>query len=288
METADAVGIFVKSNQPRALSLAADVMEWLDRRGVHGMLGIEESKALGRGDGVPSETLADKSDLILVLGGDGTLIHAAGLLKDRDVPILGVNLGGLGFLTVLSIAELEPTLDEALKGNLAVEERIRLDAELWRDGKIELKGLALNDAVINKGALARIVGLETWVDGERIAVFRADGIIFATPTGSTAYNLAAGGPIIDPRLPAIVLTPICPHSLTARPLVLPEKSVVEVFMPNDAAEEIFLTLDGQRGIALKAGDRIKVERSARPVLLVRSPKRSAYEILRTKLHWGER
>jgi len=281
------VGIVVKRNQPRALELARDLHGWLERRGAEGLLDAEAAGRAGLDGGVPAQELPGRVDLLLVLGGDGTLIYVAGLIGDEAVPILGANLGGLGFLTVLSLDEIESALERALEGELEIEERTRLVAELHRDGEVILSGDILNDVVINRGPLARIVGLETWIDGKRVAVFRADGLIVATPTGSTAYNLAAGGPIIEPELKAMVLNPICPHSLTARPLVLLDSSVVELFVQEDA-EELYLTLDGQRGETLQAGDSIRIARSPRPIRLVRSPNRTDYEILKAKLHWGER
>ena len=287
MEPIRRVGIVVKRNQPRALDLARDLVTWLRRRGAEALVDAEAAGKAGLDCGVQPSELPGRSDLLLVLGGDGTLIYVAGLIADEGVPILGVNLGGLGFLTVLSLNEIEPTLELALAGTLETEERTRLVAELKRDGDAVSTGDVLNDVVINRGALARIVGLETWVDGQRVAVFRADGLIVATPTGSTAYNLAAGGPIIEPELQAMVINPICPHSLTARPLVLPDRSVVELFVPDDA-DELYLTLDGQRVERLEAGDVVRIARSPRPIRLVRSPNRTDFEILKAKLHWGER
>jgi NAD+ kinase len=233
------------------------------------------------------EELPGCTDLLIVLGGDGTLLSAARLAAQRKVPILAVNLGGLGFLTTVSQDELYSILEEIFSGKHRVSERVMLEAEIVRAGGVARRQIALNDAVLNKGALARIMDLELRVDGEYVTTYKADGLILSTPTGSTAYSLAAGGPIVYPIVEAFVVTPICPHTLTNRPLVIPDSATIEVdFKAGD--EAVFLTLDGQIGIELARGDRIRVHKAAEKLLLVRPAKKTYYQILRNKLKLGER
>jgi NAD+ kinase len=203
------------------------------------------------------------------------------------VPILGVNLGGLGFLTEITLDDLFSTLEMVLRDQFAVSRRLTLRARVLRGGEVIATFEALNDAVINKTALSRVVDLETHVNGEYVATFRADGLIVSTPTGSTAYCLAAGGPIIYPRLPALVIIPICPHTLTNRPLVVPDGAVVEVIQ-GSAGEGVHLTVDGQVGVGLQFRDVVALQRSDRTITLIKSPKLNYFELLRTKLKWGER
>jgi NAD+ kinase len=225
--------------------------------------------------------------LLIVLGGDGTLLSAARLAAERKVPILAVNLGGLGFLSTVSQDELYSILEEIFSGKHRVSERVMLESEIVRAGAVIRKQIALNDAVLNKAALARIMDLELRVDGEYVTTYKADGLILSTPTGSTAYSLAAGGPIVYPIVEAFVVTPICPHTLTNRPLVIPDSATIEVdFKAEDDA--VFLTLDGQVGIELMRGDHIRVRKAAEKLLLVRPAKKTYYQILRSKLKWGER
>jgi NAD+ kinase len=226
-------------------------------------------------------------DLLLVLGGDGTLLSVARLIGARDVPILGVNLGGLGFLTEVTLEELYPILDAVLQGIYEVTHRILLTATVHRQGERIAEYVALNDAVINKGVLARMIELETYIDGQYVTTFRADGLILSTPTGSTAYCLAAGGPIVYPTLRALVLTPICPHTLTLRPLVIPDAAKVEI-VQGVTNENAYLTLDGQVGFTLRHRDVIRVVRSDHTITLLKAPGKDYFKILRTKLKWGER
>jgi len=233
------------------------------------------------------EELPGCTDLLIVLGGDGTLLSAARLAADRKVPILAVNLGGLGFLTTVAQDEIYSILEEIFSEKHRVSERVMLEAEILRDGTVIRRQIALNDAVLNKAALARIMDLELRVDGEYVTTYKADGLILSTPTGSTAYSLAAGGPIVYPTVEAFILTPICPHTLTNRPLVIPDSATVEVeFKAEDDA--VFLTLDGQIGIELVRGDRIRMRKAPNKLLLVRPAKKTYYHILRNKLKWGER
>jgi NAD+ kinase len=233
------------------------------------------------------EELPACTDLLIVLGGDGTLLSAARLAAERKVPILAVNLGGLGFLTTVSQDELYSILEEIFSGKHRVSERVMLESEIVRAGAVIRRQIALNDAVLNKAALARIMDLELRVDGEYVTTYKADGLILSTPTGSTAYSLAAGGPIVYPTVEAFVVTPICPHTLTNRPLVIPDSATIEVdFKAGDDA--VFLTLDGQIGIELMRGDHIRVRKAAEKLRLVRPAKKTYYQILRSKLKWGER
>ena len=233
-----------------------------------------------------NETLSDIK-LVVVLGGDGTLLAAARLIGHNGIPILGVNLGGLGFLTAFSLEELYPEIERILAGDYTVEERMQLTSTVIRDDSILAEYSVLNDVVITKAAIARIIDLETTIDGAHLTTFKADGLIVSTPTGSTAYSMAAGGPIIFPGLHTVMLTPICPHMLTNRPILVPDTSDIRIVI-RSANENIFLTFDGQVGQSLKGGDIIQIKRSNHTVKLVKSPFRDYFEVLRTKLRWGER
>jgi NAD+ kinase len=249
----------------------------------------EDYKGLADGISVavPRENVPEGVDLVLVLGGDGTLLSAARLIEDTAQPILGINLGSLGFLTELGLEELFESLERVLEGEYSRESRVRLEASLHRGEEQIGRYQVLNDVVINKGALARIIDLETYVDGQKVTNYQSDGLIISTPTGSTAYSLAAGGPIIDPTLDVIVISPICPHTLTNRPLVIPGGAVVELFLRSDSGE-VFLTLDGQEGTRLNQGDRVRIRASGNKVNLIRTGSRNFYDVLSTKLHWGHR
>lgn len=226
-------------------------------------------------------------EFLVVMGGDGTILSVARHYGPRGIPTLGVNMGGLGFLTEISVDELYPCLEDyVLPGRYEVEERMMLAATLSRQGEVIWRENVLNDAVINKGALARIAELTTWIDGEYLTTYRADGLILATPTGSTAYNLSAGGPIVYPTLRHILLLPICPHTLSNRPIILPETVTVAVTL-DEKVQDLYLTLDGQVGQTLAPGDRVEIRRAPYFLKLVKSPHRSHFEVLRTKLGWGE-
>lgn len=231
--------------------------------------------------------IAEQAELMLVLGGDGTLIHAARLLRGRAVPILGVNLGSLGFLTEIPRTELFPRLEEALRGKARLHTRMKLACRLHRGGGVIVEDEVLNDVVINRGALARIADHEVSLDGQFVTTFKSDGVIVATPTGSTAYALAAGGPILHPALEGAVIAPICPHALTQRPFVVRADQVVSIVIRSEVAD-IYLTLDGQTGQSLQGGDRLEVWRSESRTVLVGNPHLDYFAILRQKLHWGER
>ncbi len=282
------IGIVSRPRQAEIASVAPKLIEWLEGRGLAVLYDRETGSCLANGGRERSrEDLATAVDLLIVLGGDGTLLSAARSLGDHPVPILPVNLGGLGFLTSVTFAELYPILEDILAGRSRVSERTLLDTQVLRDGKTVARHRALNDAVLNKGALARIIDLNLHVDGDYVCNYKADGLILSTPTGSTAYSLAAGGPIVYPKVAAFVVTPICPHTLTNRPLVIPDTSRVEInFRAGD--EPVFLTIDGQVGVELNRADRISIAKAAHPLRLVRPARKTYFEILRSKLKWGER
>jgi NAD+ kinase len=283
------VGIISRPRREDIARVVPPLINWLRAHDVQVVCDSETSGCIGAlaGDSRERENLAACSDLLIVLGGDGTLLSAARMAVECKVPILAVNLGGLGFLTTVPQDEIYSILEEIFTNKHRVSERVMLEAEIVRGGTVIRRQIALNDAVLNKAALARIMDLELRVDGEYVTTYKADGLIVATPTGSTAYSLAAGGPIVYPIVEAFVVTPICPHTLTNRPLVVPDSAKIEI---DFKAEEdaVFLTLDGQVGIELVRGDHIVVKKAPEKLYLVRPARKTYYEILRTKLKWGER
>jgi NAD+ kinase len=281
------IGIVAKRNQPKALALARRLATWLRRKHRTVLLEAEVAKALRLADGVSKREMMARGDLVIVLGGDGTLLSVARHSGTRRVPVLGVNLGGLGFLTDVRPEEIFPALERVLGGHYQLEQRSMLEASATRNGKVVQRFQALNDVVINKGALARILDLETSVDGMPICTYKADGLIVATPTGSTAYSLSAGGAIVEPSVGVVLVSPICPHTLTQRPIVLPGRSHLRIAV-RSPDEDVVLTVDGQEGMKLANDDVVEVRPSKNRVLLVRSPTHSFFELLRTKLRWGER
>ncbi len=281
------VGICLKEHQVQAEATVAQLAAWLRDRGIE-VQADEECAQWAGVEGQSREDVAAHSDLVVALGGDGTLLSVARAMGARSVPILGVNLGRLGFLAEVNPEELFPVLEETIAGGGGRVRRMRLDVRLKRGDHEILHVLALNEAVVTHGQLSRMIDVEAWADGQRVTTYHADGLIVATPTGSTAYSLSAGGPLLVPDLEAIVLTPICPHSLTQRPVVLPQEAVIEV-VPKVGDEEVVLTVDGQAGMAVLAeGDRIFIRRSEHSVDFVASSARNRYEILQAKLGWGER
>jgi len=280
-----AVGVCLKPGQPQAAGAVRGLVKWLQQRGLRVIADDEVGEVTGEPP-QPRALLAGQVDLVIVLGGDGTLLSVARAASDRPVPILGVNLGTLGFLTEISLDELFAALERVLAGQVRIEPRMRLDVRALRDRGELGRFLALNDAVLTQADLARMIDLETRAGGSQVATYHADGLIVATPTGSTAYSLSAGGPIVLPELEAFLLTPICPHTLTQRPLVLPHSSEIEICVRSRNGAQ--LTVDGQEGIALREGDVVSVRRSDHPVRLIASPFRSHFEILREKFHWGTR
>jgi len=278
------VAVVVKRGSSEAVALAQQV------RARFPDLELLAEPELAEATGWPAtsqEEMARRAELILVLGGDGTLIHAARMVRGRAVPILGVNLGSLGFLTEVPRSELFTRLPEVLAGRSRLHTRMKLACRLHRDGKVIVEDEVLNDVVINKGALARIADHEVSLDGQYMTTFKSDGVIVATPTGSTAYALAAGGPILHAALECAVVAPICPHALTQRPFVVPADKVVNVVLRSPVAD-VYLTLDGQTGHRLQQGDRLEIWRSPNRTVLVSNPNIDYFGILRQKLHWGER
>lgn len=279
------VGIICKHDNPGAFAAARGLITWLDERGVGSVI---DSKAAARMkiDGVESHEIPAVSDVIVVLGGDGTLLSVARLIGPRGTPIVGVNLGTLGFLTTVSLTQMYRTMETVVSGQYKVQERMLLNAAIRRGGQIVEEHDVLNDMVINKGALARIVEMETYIDDSYVTVFKADGLIINTPTGSTGYCLSAGGPIVHPTMSCIGITPICPHTLTNRPLIIPDSAVLEVALRSES-EDVYLTLDGQVGIQIKCHDIIVAKKSAHKMYFVMSPDDDYYNMLRTKLKWGQ-
>src|SRR5271155_773780 len=281
-------GIICKPIPDMVASVVPPLRDWLHARKIETFIDPRTATTLHtNGSALTREEMAGKVDLFIVLGGDGTLLAAARAVHGYKIPILAVNLGGLGFLTSVTLDELYPVLESVLEGKHRTSERMMLDAEIIHHRKPAEIQCALNDAVANKAALARMLDFDVAVDGNHVGRYRADGLIVAPPTGSTAYSLAAGGPIIHPGLDAFVITPICPHMLTNRPLVIPDTSRVEI---DFAAAEgpVYLTLDGQIGIQMEPTDRLLIKKSANKVAFVRPPRKTYFEILRNKLRWGER
>jgi NAD+ kinase len=282
------LGIVAKTDREEARTVVPQLLEWCAARGIQPVLEKETAGLSPQATGpmVGRSELPAQSDLLLVLGGDGTLLSMARLVGDLGVPILGVNLGGLGFLTALTIEELFPALESYLRGELVIEDRMLLDARVFRQGERLGEYSALNDVVITKSAMSRIIRLEVAVDGDFATGYRADGLILSTPTGSTAYCLSAGGPIVFPTMDAVVLTPICSHTLTNRPIVLPGNQRIDVTLLSD--QDVMLTADGQVGFALKQWDTVEIRRAAARIRLLRPLQKHFFSVLRTKLKWGER
>ena len=274
------VGIVVKPGDDDARRTADELSVWLGERKV--MLAAKPFVSEKGADVWPSEADAD---LIVVLGGDGTMLATSRLVGDTGVLVLGVNYGGLGYLTDFRIEEMYSALEAILDGDFEVDRRVQLDAEHRRERKSLTKGRVLNDIVINKAAIARIIEIEVSLNGLFVNSFRADGLIVATPTGSTAYNLSAGGPIVYPSMNAVVLTPICPFTLTNRPIVVPDGSEIELKLIGDH-KGVLLTLDGQTGIPLNSGDTVSIRKSETTFNLVQPPNRNYFDVLRNKLKWG--
>lgn len=281
------IAIFAKVHDPRCYRVAEELIGWLESRGLIPLVEGHLAQHLRSGEGVERDKIPELADLVVVLGGDGTLISVARLVGDRQVPILGVNLGSLGFITEITLDELYPALESCLAEGPVLSERMMLRVALVRDDVEIEKHHVLNDVVINKGALARIIDMETTVNGNWLTTFKADGLIISTPTGSTGYSLSANGPIVHPDLNCLLITPICPHTLTNRPIVVAGDALINVRL-QPMNEDVFLTLDGQVGFELKYNDCIRVERASHRTRLVMSKSKDYYEVLRTKLKWGER
>ncbi len=280
------IGIYAKRKHPHAVNVAREVTAWLEKRGIRVFHEATLAADLGVGVGYPENEIPSKVDLVIVLGGDGTLISVAREVDELRVPILGVNLGRLGFLTEITLADLYKALEKVVKGRYSLSSRMRLEAVVRRNGTEIGRYRVLNDVVINKGALARIIDMEAWVDDAYLTTFRADGLIVSTPTGSTAYNLAAGGPIVSPDIHCLVIAPICPHMLTNRPLIVSDERVIKIEVKFRDADVAF-TADGQVGMPLHGGDVVEIRKAETGTLLVENPSNEYFEVLREKLLWGE-
>jgi NAD+ kinase len=283
MKKIERAGLVIKPHAPDIKNILQELIRYLEKRGIVCVLEEQASDKLEKEEGIRREDLPEKVDLIVVLGGDGTLLSIAHLAAQKQVPVLGVNLGSLGFLTEVPLSEMFLTLDSFFEGKREIVSPRRL---LKAKSKEKIY-YCLNDVVINKGALARMIQFIIWIDDKEIAALRADGLIISTPTGSTAYSLATGGPIIKPYIPAIILAPICPHTLSFRPMVISSNSKIKVKLLT-AGEEVYLTLDGQRGGLLVKNDIVNIEQAPFELQLISSPKRNYFDLLKEKLGWGQK
>lgn len=274
------VGIVVKPNNSDAEATAAELVNWLSAKGID-----LAGEPVFTGKETDKTRPAINADMIVVLGGDGTMIATARMVADSEVLVLGINYGGLGYLTDFRIEEMYSAIESILAGDYEVDQRVMLDVEHCRGSETIGSGRVLNDVVINKAALARIIEIEVSLNGQFVNSFRSDGLIVATPTGSTAYNLSAGGPIVYPSMNAVVLTPICPFTLTNRPIVVPDRAEIELKLIN-GHEGVVLTLDGQTGFSMKGGDNVRIRKSETTLNLLQPPNRNYFDVLRNKLKWG--
>lgn len=280
------IGIISKTSHPDPQKILKELLPWLRERGCEVVVDYETASGLHI-EGYQRSQIPDMVDFIVVLGGDGTMLSVARLVGEKSLPILGVNIGGLGFLTAVQKDDIYEVMEKTISGQCPVEGRMMLTACVLRHSECIAEYLVVNDVVVNKGALARIIDLETYIDNDYIATFKADGLIVSTPTGSTAYALSAGGPIVYPTLNSIILAPICPHTLTNRPIVLPDDVHVDIVLKS-MTEDVFLTVDGQVGFSLRKNDVVQVRKSAFKAQFFIPCERDYFEILRTKLKWGER
>jgi NAD+ kinase len=285
------LGIVANRRKPDVPDLIEGLRSWLEARSVQVLVWDDLCGTVPDADFTPIDEIAERSDVVVALGGDGTLLRAARAVGDRTTPILGVNIGSLGFLTEVTASEVYRALEAIISGDYRYEDRMNVDAVVVREGKEVSRFTALNDMVINKGALSRVIGMKTVIDREYLATYTADGLIVSTPTGSTAYSLSAGGPIVNPSMDAIIATPICPHTLAIRPVILAPAQRLSVELSTgvslDGEPEVKLTVDGQVGFDLASGDTVVFSTSQRRTRLVLSGDRSFYEVLRDKLRWGD-
>jgi NAD+ kinase len=280
------IGIICKTGIAEPSEILKGLLPWLRQKNCEAYVDIETASILNI-EGFSRSEIPSLVDIIVVLGGDGTMLSVCRLVGDKGIPILGVNIGGLGFLTEVQKDELYEFFENVLAGECPIEERIMLTTYVHRNNERIAEYIVMNDVVVNKGALARIIDLETYINHAYVTTFKADGLIVSTPTGSTAYALSAGGPILYPTLSSIVLAPICPHTLTNRPIVLPDDVIIEIILRSQT-EDVFLTLDGQVGFPLKLNDIVEVRKSPFKTKLLTPCKKDYFQILRTKLKWGER
>ena len=280
------IGILSRPRREQLSVVVPPLLKWLEARGIKPVLDKDTAAAATGGlQGQPAPAVADVSEFLLVLGGDGTILAAARLAASRHIPILPINMGRLGFLTSFTLDELYPALEEALRGQSSISQRVMLQAELVRAGSVVETQCALNEAVVHKGSFARMIQLELSIESDFVCRYRADGLIVSSPTGSTAYSLSAGGPILHPAVGAFIITPICPHMLSDRPLVVPDTSTIEVRVGD--AESVYLTIDGQRGLPMQPTDIARIRRGNEQLQLIQPPNKPYFEILRGKLKWGE-
>ena len=281
------VGIISRPRPSSLADIAPQVVGWLKEHGVATVYDEETAHALGQDDtGHSRHEVAQQTDVLLVLGGDGTILAAAREAAPRGIPILPINLGGLGFLTSFTLEDLYPALEDVLAGRESISERVLLSVEQVHDRERLAPLRVLNEAVVHKGTLARMIELELHIDGGFVCRYRSDGLIVATPTGSTAYSLSAAGPIVHPAVESILVTPICPHTLSDRPVVVPDTSEIELRF-SEHSDQVVLTLDGQIGVQLQQGDQVRITRAAERLKLIHPPNKTYFEILRNKLKWGE-
>jgi NAD+ kinase len=286
MPIINSVGIVSKPNVQAAVALVPRLLQWLHERGIAARLD-EATAFYGGGSGIPRADVPEGCDLVIVLGGDGTLLSAVRAIGRREIPLFPVNLGSLGFLTAITVDELFPELERALRGEHRIAKRRLMNTEVVRDGKTVGTFDALNDAVLTKADIARMIDLDVYVDEQLVCAYKADGLIICTPTGSTAYSLSAGGPIIFPSVPALCLTPICPHMLTNRPVLVPDSSRIRV-ISRGPDESVYLTIDGQVGIPIRERDTLICHSTEYALHLIRPPRQMFFDVLRQKLKWGER
>ena len=286
MREMEVIGVIAKPSRENTRTVLETLLPWLRQRTRTILLDKDTAATVQETSTLSRAEVAQEAQLMLVLGGDGTFLSVARMIGDRGTPILGVNLGSLGFLTEITLEDLYPTLEKVLAGDYRVEERLMLSAAIVSAGVESPRQLALNDVVINKGALARIIHLETHINRQYVTTFRADGLIVATPTGSTAYSLSAGGPIVYPTMDALILSPICPHTVTNRPLVVPGDSVLEITLKTPS-ENVMVTLDGQVGLPIQHEDTLRVQRARTRIRVVQPYRKNYFEILRMKLKLGE-
>ncbi|HLA50921.1 MAG TPA: NAD(+)/NADH kinase [Thermodesulfobacteriota bacterium] len=278
------IAVIAKLTKPEAVKVSQDVIKWLIERGMEVYLDTELGGRLNWSKSYSRMELPGLVELMVVLGGDGTMLYTARLIGEKKVPILGVNLGGLGFLTAITMEEIYTVLERVIRDDFETEERMMLNIEIHRDGGKASKYTVLNDMVI-KGQLARLISLETRINKEYVTTYRADGLIVATPTGSTGYSLSAGGPILYPTIHSIIVAPICPFTLTNRSVVIPDWMTVEILLKADQGN-VFLTMDGQVDLPLKTGDVVEAKRADASTYLVKCPGKSYFDILRERLMWG--
>jgi NAD+ kinase len=281
------IGIISRPRRSNLAEIMPTLLHWLEERGVVPVYDTETASFLKNSSiGKTRHQVSEEADLLLVLGGDGTLLVAAREAAARGVPVLPINMGSLGFLTSFTVEELYPALENVLAGHATINERVLLLVECVSKGQTATQQHVLNDAVVHKGTLARMIELELRIDGSFVCRYRADGLIIATPTGSTAYSMSAGGPIVHPAVESILITPICPHTLSDRPVVVRDTSQIELRL-SETSDSVFLTLDGQTGVPMQAGDRVRITRAAERLKLIQPPNKTYFEILRNKLKWGE-